>query len=235
MPPVGILLSGGLDSCILLGKSLRDGQDVQPFHIRCGLAWESAERRAIDQFLEAVNKLRLPGQLAPLVSFDLPLADLYGDHWSVTGRNLPSYDSPDEAVFLPGRNPLLLIKPALWCQMHGIESLALAPLASNPFGDASDSFFESYERSLELAMGRSLTILRPFLNLSKTQVMRLGIGLPLEFTHSCIAPSHGDSLVHCGACNKCAERQAAFRDAGLDDPTIYSVPAAANASRASAD
>ena len=36
---------------------------------------------------------------------------------------------PDEAVFLPGRNALLTIKAALWCQMHGINELAVATLA----------------------------------------------------------------------------------------------------------
>ena len=41
--------------------------------------------------------------------------------------------------------------------------------------------------------------------------MALGRGLPLELTFSCISPLRG---LHCGHCNKCAERQAAFRDAG---------------------
>ncbi|MFO0902092.1 MAG: 7-cyano-7-deazaguanine synthase [Pirellulales bacterium] len=220
---IGILLSGGLDSCILLGKLLGEGCEVQPFFVRGGLAWEPAELGAVQRYLDSLATLGLPGRLRPLTTFDLPLADLYGDHWSVTGLEVPGYDTPDEAVFLPGRNPLLLIKPALWCQMHGFEALALAPLASNPFGDASDAFFESFERSLRLAMDRPLQILRPFLQLTKTAVMRLGAQLPLQFTHSCIAPVTvaADRYQHCGRCNKCAERQAAFRDAGMDDPTDY--------------
>ena len=63
---------------------------------------------------------------------DLPLADLYDNHWSIHGKNVPGPDTPDDAVFLPGRNALLVIKAALWCQNHEIETLALAPLASNP-------------------------------------------------------------------------------------------------------
>jgi 7-cyano-7-deazaguanine synthase len=54
--------------------------------------------------------------------------------------------------------------------------------------------------------------------MTKRQVMELGRDLPLELTFSCISPV--DSL-HCGRCNKCAERQAAFRDAGLPDGTRY--------------
>ena len=67
----------------------------------------------------------------------LPLADIYGDHWSITGRNIPVAGTSDEAVYLPGRNAILIIKAALWCQLHGIKELALATLASNPFKDPS--------------------------------------------------------------------------------------------------
>ena len=77
--------------------------------------------------------------------FDLPLADLYGDNWSIAGRDVPDAESPDEAVYLPGRNALLCIKPVLWCGMHGIGRLALATLAGNPFSDASDEFFHRFE------------------------------------------------------------------------------------------
>ena len=54
--------------------------------------------------------------------------------------------------------------------------------------------------------------------MNKQQVMALGRNLPLELTFSCIAPAGG---LHCGRCNKCAERQNAFRDAGITDKTSY--------------
>jgi 7-cyano-7-deazaguanine synthase len=217
-PPVGVLLSGGLDSSILLGQLLVEGRSVQPFYVRGGLTWELAERRAVQRFLEALASPSLNGRLSPLVELNLPLRDLYGDHWSVTGVGVPDFASPDEAVFLPGRNPILLVKAAVWCQLHGLEELALAPLASNPFGDASDLFFDTFQRALTLAMDRPLKIVRPFLHRSKTEVMHLGRDLPLDLTFSCIAPVAGE---HCGNCNKCAERQAAFRNSGIPDPTRY--------------
>jgi 7-cyano-7-deazaguanine synthase len=45
-----------------------------------------------------------------------------------------------------------------------------------------------------------------------------GKELPLHLTFSCINPTQG---VHCGTCNKCAERRKGFRDAGLADDTAY--------------
>ena len=166
----GLLLSGGLDSAILLGHLLGQGQRVQPFYIRSHLRWEAAELHAVRLFLAAVAR---PG-LANLVVLDLPLADLYQDrHWSLSGH-VPDAATPDEAVYLPGRNPLLLIKAALWCQLHGIPRLALALLASNPFADATAQFFESYQKALTLAAGRPIELLRPFAQLHKPEVMQLG-------------------------------------------------------------
>lgn len=211
---VGLLLSGGLDSAILLGHLLAQGLQVQPFYVRAHLHWEAAEERAARRFCAA---LACP-QLAELVTLEMPVADLYRNHWSVTGRQVPDASTPDEAVYLPGRNALLVIKAALWCQLHGIRELALAPLSSNPFSDATDDFFAAFEAALNLAGEGTLRVIRPFGHLHKRDVMLLGQGMPLELTMSCIAPVGDD---HCGECNKCAERQEAFRAAGMPDPTRY--------------
>jgi len=212
--PIGVLSSGGLDSSILVGHLLRSGRTVQPFYIRTGLYWQRRELAALTQFLEA---MAAPA-LRPLVVLDMPLADLYADHWSVTGQSAPDARSPDEAVFLPGRNALLLVKAAVWCQLHGIHELALAPLGTSPFEDASERFLADFQAALNRGGVSRVELLRPFGELTKRQVMALGSGLPLELTFSCIAPQDG---LHCGRCNKCAERKAAFRDAGLPDGTRY--------------
>jgi 7-cyano-7-deazaguanine synthase len=211
---IGVLASGGLDSCVLVAHLLRQGHDVRPFYVRCGLLWEREELSALRAFLQAVAG---PG-LGELVVFDLPLADLYGAHWSIDGRGVPGAKSPDSAVYLPGRNALICIKPALWCGMHGIGRLALATLSGNPFPDATDGFFRDFEALLERATGSRVSLLQPFATMKKEEVVLLGKGLPLELTFSCIDPCEGH---HCGCCNKCAERQRAFRALGIDDPTRY--------------
>lgn len=217
----GILTSGGLDSCILLKHALDGGWRVKPFYIYSGLFWQRAERDALGRFLDAVAHSRLE----PLAILDLPLADVYGDHWSVSGRGVPAAGTPDEATFLPGRNVLLTIKAALWCQMHGIGDLSIGTLRSNPFPDASDDFFQRLEAVLAVLSAMQPTpirLRRPFGDLDKQQVMELGRRFPLELTFSCIAPR---GSVHCGRCNKCDERQAAFRLIGERDPTEYAAAA----------
>ena len=210
----GILASGGLDSSILLAHLLEAGRRVQPLYIWFGLAWQHAELESLRRFLSAMDSPRLE----PLTVLKMPVEDLYGNHWSVTGRGAPGAETPDEAVYLPGRNLLLIVKAALWCQMKGIEELALAPLGSNPFADATPGFFAELELLMNRGTGGHLRLIRPFADLTKQQVMQLGRHYPLELTFCCIAP-RGHS--HCGVCNKCAERQAAFRLIGADDPTQY--------------
>ncbi|MEX2306784.1 MAG: 7-cyano-7-deazaguanine synthase [Pirellulales bacterium] len=213
-PTTGVLLSGGVDSAVLLDQLLGRGWRVVPFYVRTGCIWESCELNAVRRLLKSLAQPRL----LELVLLDMPLMDLYGDHWSMTGTEVPDETSPDEAVFLPGRNPLLLIKPALWCRMHGIEQLALATLADNPFDDASPEFFTQFEAMFRAATGEHVQIVRPFDRLPKHRVMEMGRHLPLELTFSCLAPVDGQ---HCGCCNKCAERRKAFRRLQSVDPTTY--------------
>ncbi len=121
-------------------------------------------------------------------------------------------------MFLPGRNVLLLAKALLWCHLNEVTELALAPLAANPFPDATPEFFTAFQDAINRAVGGQVTVRWPYLHLKKHDVIRRGRGLPLEHTFSCIRPVSG---IHCGACNKCAERRRAFADAGVNDPTEY--------------
>lgn len=215
---IGVLASGGLDSSILVGHLLSE-RPVQPFYIRTGLLWQERELPTLRRFLKAVAT----ENLLDLVVLDLPLADLYQGHWSLTGQGIPSADSPDEAVFMPGRNALLMVKAAIWCQLHGIGELAMAPLGTSPFEDASPQFFQEFQTAMNRGSQQQVKLVRPFLHMNKRQVMELGRDLPLHLTFSCIAPARPGEppLLHCGQCNKCAERQAAFAEAGLPDPTAY--------------
>jgi 7-cyano-7-deazaguanine synthase len=212
-----VLFSGGLDSSILVGHLVGRGYVVQPLYVDSQLAWQTVELAHSERFLAA---LKAP-VLRPLVKLSMPLADLYDGHWSITGRDVPSSQAADETVYLPGRNPLLLIKAQIWCQLHGVASLALGALATNPFADATEEFFRQFESAIDRAISGHVRLLRPLAELDKRQAMELGRNLPLDLTFSCLSPN---GLLHCGRCNKCAERRKAFAAAGLADATRYAAP-----------
>jgi 7-cyano-7-deazaguanine synthase len=212
--PVAVLVSGGPDSAVLVGELAGTSPRVVPVYVRFGLVWEDDEERALRRFLDrlaapAVDALRV---------FRLPLAEVYGRHWSTTGEQVPDAASPDAAVFLPGRNLLLLAQPAVWCHLNEVPTLALGLLKGNPFPDSSDAFFAEYQAAINRALTGRLRLVCPYRHLSKVEVLQRGRAFPLGETWSCMRPVRGR---HCGRCNKCAERQRAFARAGLQDPTEY--------------
>jgi len=212
--PTAVLVSGGLDSAVLLGRLLSDRAAVHPLYVRTGLAWENVELAYLRRFL---NVLTGPA-LKPLVIFDLPASDLYDDHWSVTGHGTPDAAAPDKEFYLLGRNVLLLTKAMLWCHLNRVPAVALAVLAANPFPDATPEFFHDFAAAVNRGIDGSVRVETPYRGLSKVDVIRLGRGLPLEHTLSCANPVNA---AHCGVCNKCGERGRAFRAAGLPDPARY--------------
>src|SRR5262249_2671038 len=155
------------------------------------------------QFLDAIRR----PTLAPLQLLWLPVTDLYGEHWSITGRSVPDAETSDEAVYLPGRNVLLLAKAMLWCHLNKVPALALATLAANPFPDATPEFFRSYQDGVNQGLQSRVEVALPYRGLEKKQLMQRGHFLPLELTFSCIRPV---GYLHCGRCNKCGERRRAF-------------------------
>lgn len=213
--PTAILVSGGLDSAILLADVVHQQcPRVWPVFVQCGLYWEKTELEYLKRF---INAIKAPN-LAELIILDVPVGDLYKDHWSLTGINVPDLKSPDEAVFLPGRNVLLTAKALLWCNLNHVKSLSLAVLESNPFPDATDSFFLTMEKAINESVSGNVKLLRPYAGMHKTDVLKIGRNAPLEHTFSCIYPING---MHCGKCNKCAERKNGFSQASMKDPTSY--------------
>jgi 7-cyano-7-deazaguanine synthase len=211
---IAVLSSGGADSAVLVADLLHRGRAVHPIHVRFGLAWEDAEEAHLRRFLGTLTD---PAP-QPLVVVDVPIGPVYGSHWSVSGQDVPNDDTPDDAVYLPGRNLLLLALPSVWCQLNEVHQIALGTLKGNPFPDATDAFFTEFSRLVELGMDHVLEVLTPFSELAKADVLELGRGLALEHTFSCIDPHDGR---HCGRCNKCAERRHAFASCSIDDRTDY--------------
>lgn len=211
---IAVLFSGGVDSTALVAMLLDRGYRVQPIYVEMGCVWETAERQAVARLLAELADANLDS----LIELSQPVADLYGNHWSTTGLETPDHTTSDDAVFLWGRNPLLLLKPMLWCQQHGIEQLALGTLSANPFADASEGFLARFSEAMQIGQDVPIRIVQPLAEMSKAQLMARAASLPLAETFSCLAPAQG---LHCGRCNKCEERARALGCLPGGDPTRY--------------
>ena len=226
--PSAVLLSGGLDSAVLLAEEAARGE-VQPIYVSVGLAWEEPERETIARLLTSTPI----APVRPLVSLGVDMRDVYAaTHWAVEGRP-PEYHTPDEDVYLPGRNVVLLGKAAVYCAATDIRRIVIGTLAHNPLPDATPAFRAAMGRALALGLAHPLQIDAPFATISKADVVRRGRALGVDFTRtlSCMNPRSGTGLghrsgrdpspMHCGLCSKCRERHDAFVEAGLADPTEY--------------
>lgn len=214
--PVAVLYSGGLDSAVLLAQAAQAGA-VQPIYVSAGLAWEDQERTRATALLRT-----LPGheRIRPLAALGVDMRDVYpATHWAVRGE-APAFDTPDEDVYIEGRNIVLLSKASVFMARAKIHRVLMGTLAGNPFPDASAAFFRSMADALSVGLAWQVDIDAPFASMHKADVIRLGasLGVALEDSLSCMQPQGG---LHCGRCSKCRERRDAFVEAGISDRTRY--------------
>ena len=214
---IAVLISGGLDSAVLLAWALARYQTVYPIYVTSHHFWEKAEKNHLTRLMKSIRDKKLK----PLTILSSPTQDISRNFWAVTGKKVPGKRSKDEAVYLPGKNVLLIAKTAVFCAERKINEIALGVLKTNPFPDATAEFFNHYEDALSEGLGLKVKIRVPFLTKTKKEVMKMGEKFQLGVTFSCIHPTRNK---HCGKCNKCAERQKAFKLIGMKDPTLYTFP-----------
>jgi 7-cyano-7-deazaguanine synthase len=218
-----VLLSGGLDSAVLAAHEAQASR-VLPLYVSVGLAWEDAEVAMLEGLLASPA---YAGRLDPLARVSFTMRDVYPpSHWAIRGVP-PAYDTPDEDVYLVGRNLVLLTKAGVVAAQAGAHRIALGPLAGNPFPDARPRFFSALAEAMSLGLDHAIEIATPFLEWEKHDVIRrgAGLGVPFELTLSCMNPaspaSPASPALHCGLCSKCRERRDAFAAAGISDPSTY--------------
>ncbi len=224
--PVVVLLGGGVESTSLVKQFLAAGRRVAPVRVHCGLVWDDCESAYARRFCEA----NAGPQLSSLVEVRLPLDSFLARHWAVTGENIPRAGAASSNLEIPLRNLTLLgfalhaarrfaqVGSQLNEQPAAPITLALGTTADNNYRDGSRDYFDKCEQVLSIEAGRTVKILTPLIEMTKFDVIRGSDRQTLSLSFSCVDPQHH---LHCGRCIKCGRRQAAFREAGVDDPTQY--------------
>ena len=203
-----MLFSAGLDSAVLLAHAADHSPDavIQPIYVSTGLAWEHEERAMAGRYLTALSAT---AALQPLAALTVDMRDVYpASHWAVRGEP-PAYDTPDEDVYLEGRNVVLLSKASVFMARNRITRIMIGPLSGNPFPDATPAFFDTMSRALSIGLDAPISIEAPFAAMTKADVIRLGrsLGVPFELTLSCMQPKDGR---HCGRCSNAGKGSKPF-------------------------
>jgi 7-cyano-7-deazaguanine synthase len=193
-----VLLSGGIDSSALLRRLAAEGRELVPLFIDYG-------QRARWQELEAArwqcHALRLPLQSLDMAS---------------VGEAFRAGEAKKHHVPIPQRNLVALGLGVAWADKAGAERIALA-VNRDDAGDypsAAPPFLAAFAGAVE-TLGR-FRLETPLADLAKSEVIRLGAELRLDFghTYSCLL-GHARQ---CGRCPQCRKRRAAFDAAGVAEP-----------------
>ncbi len=216
-----VLLSGGLDSTTALAQAIADGYAPTALSFRYG------QRHARE--LESAGRVCEHYGVAHAV-VDLDLSSFRS---ALTRREIDvpmdREGGPEEGIpvtYVPARNIVFLSIAAGLAESIGADRVYIGANAVDYSGYPDDrpDFLEAYERMLEKGTkagveGHPVRIAAPLLDLSKADIVRLGMRLraPLELTWSCY--NGGDRA--CGRCDSCRIRLRGFREAGFEDPAGY--------------
>jgi 7-cyano-7-deazaguanine synthase len=222
MPRAVVLLSGGLDSYTAAAVAARDGFELFALTIDYG----QRHRREIDAARAIASRLGVVRHVE--VSVDL---SAFGGSALTAALEVPkdrSLDAPDIPItYVPARNTVFLSLALAWAEVVGAEEIVIGVNALDYSGypDCRPEFIRAFEALARLATragvkGSPLRVRTPLLELSKGQIVRLGMSLGVEYgvTHSCYDPLPDGRP--CGHCDSCLLRARGFAEAGVPDPLV---------------
>lgn len=212
-----VLVSGGLDSVCALYEAAANHDVI------AGLSFDyGAKHNHREIPLAALHCKRLG------VRHEIIRLNFFGEHFHSallqTGAAVPDthYEAPAmKQTIVPFRNGIFLATAAGFAETIGAKAVVIAAHAGDHaiFPDCRAEFMEAMSQAIRLGTDGGVEIIRPFIRLSKAQIVRRGqeSGVSLEETWTC----YKGGELHCGTCGACAERREAFSLAGIPDPTLY--------------
>jgi len=220
-----VLLSGGLDSATAAAWAAREGFRLAALSIDYGQRHrvELEAARAVARALAIADHVVLPIDLAAFGGSALTDAAVPVPH----GRSAVEIAHGIPATYVPARNTVFLALALAMAEARGADAIVLGINAVDYSGypDCRPEYLAAFAHLATLATkagveGRPCELLAPLVHLPKEAIIRLGLGLGLDYglTTSCYDPGPGGRP--CGGCDSCLLRAAGFAAAGAADPRV---------------
>jgi len=222
-PQAVVLLSGGLDSYTAAGMAQSQGYACYALTVDYG----QRHGREIDCARKVARALGVREH--KLVELDLRSfgGSALTDEIAVAKRGEVAAGIP--ATYVPARNTILLSLALGWAEVLGAFDIFIGVNAVDYSGypDCRPEFIQAFETVANLATKAGVenkgkfTIHTPLIDLRKSEIIKKGIELGLDYalTHSCYDPEETGRA--CGKCDSCVLRRKGFTEAGLEDPIEY--------------
>lgn len=207
-----ILLSGGVDSAVVLAYALAEGREC------IAISFDYGQRHITE--LESAAKIaqfyHIPHKVLKLPSWGAEDKSLLLSNQAVpTHRTAEEISSGGIApTYVPARNTIFLSFAVACAEVHDAYEIYIGSNADdhNPYPDCRPAFIDAFQQVANLGTkqgveGRPPKIIVPLIGLKKREVIDLGkrLGAPLELTFSCYAPAKDNSA--CGVCDACRLRR----------------------------
>lgn len=219
------LISGGMDSCTVVGRLAIEGYEVFPIYVDYGQKVKKRELNAAKKYLDFLQRKKYNVHDLVVSRVSLPFLKIpMTGHGQIPKSNEKNFFSlsSKKIDYVPGRNIIFLSIATSYAIVVGSDKISIGAYKEDelpPYPDSSREFFDSMEKTLSLGTYIKVKIITPFINQYKWDIVKYSEkhGLPIHLTWSC----YENGKRHCGMCRNCVDRKKAFRKAGVEDPTEY--------------
>jgi len=216
------LLSGGMDSTTLAYHAKSEGYAIYALHLNYGQRTEAKERacaKKVASLLHAKEFIEIDvGYFRRFGASSLTDPAIAVEEFDPARAHLPN-------TYVPFRNANLLAIATSFAEARGADAIFIGVQALDYSGypDCRPAFIEAFQRLIDLGTkeGTTIALKTPFINMTKTDILRRGMELkvPYEYTWSC----YRNEDAACGTCGSCHFRREAFATIGKKDPILYEV------------
>lgn len=215
-----VLLSGGMDSAVVLAMAREQGFTCHALSVRYGQR-HTSELAAAEHVAAALGA----------IEHKVVTVDLRSIGGSALTADIAVPEAPQAGIpitYVPARNTIMLSIALGWAEVLGAQDLFCGVNAVDYSGypDCRPEFVEAFERLANLATqagveGRSLRVRAPLMAMSKAQIAQEGRRLGVDFSQTVSCYQADAQGLACGRCDACRLRAEGFRAAAMTDPTRY--------------
>jgi 7-cyano-7-deazaguanine synthase len=212
-----VVLSGGMDSAVLLAETLTRTKKV------AGISFDYGSKHNDRELPMAQAICEKAGIFHRVVA--LPFIEkLFASNLLRSGGQIPDavYDKATmQQTVVPFRNGIMLSVAVGLAESMGAGEVLLASHSGDHFiyPDCRPEFNAAFSEAARLGTDGKVSVRFPYSKIDKRQIGDLGRRLKVDFTQTWTCYKGG--RIHCGTCGSCTERKYALRhDEGLD-PTSY--------------
>ena len=214
------LLSGGMDSSTLAYLAKSEGYEICALHLNYGQRTESKElacAQKIASLLKAKDFIAINvGYFSQFGKSSLTDKEIAVEKFDPSRAHVPN-------TYVPFRNANLLSIATSFAEAKEADAIFIGvqSLDYSGYPDCRPQFIEAFQRVIDLGTKdtTSITLKTPFLRMTKTNILKIGmkLGVPYEHTWSCYQKEEKA----CGTCGSCHFRKEAFAAIGKQDPIAY--------------